>query len=674
MAALFLAAGLVSAQQGDVRRVHDPCIIKAGDVYYLFCTGTGIPMRRSKDLIHWERAGSVFRENPAWVRETIPGVRGLWAPDISFFNGKYHIYYAASTFGSNRSAIGLATNVTLDPASPQYKWVDQGKVIETTQKDNWNAIDANIIFDEENRPWMAIGSFWSGIKLLPIDAQTGKPPAGARLIALAARPRPGAVEAPFMIRRGEYYYLFVSFDFCARGVDSTYRIMVGRSKQITGPFIDKDGKPMLEGGGTQVLATHGHVRGPGHNAILEEGGKHWLVHHYYDARERGIPTLQIRPITWDDAGWAVAGEPVAEPVVAAPAREAEPAPGLRPLYAEPAFYPRGLELADGTQLVTFDHPTPAGRAVGCIRSTDGGKTWGDYQRIAEDTGAVDVANALPWQLADGTLLAAYRRHTPDQRIYRIELAASADNGRTWQVRGTIVTGSVGLWEPFLFEPSKGVLQVYYASEEGIYPDQRIEMKTSMDGGKTWGPPATVARKPGSRDGMPSVVRAGDGALLMCFEASDVPPFRFVVRTVRSTDDGAIWSAERELVYQPANPAAQRWAAGAPYLVRLKNGRLLVSFQTDEEVLYRQGDSLADPALSAYRYERHTRFKMVASNDHGASWSVPVTIAGEPGSPATWGSLFALRDGGVVALTTCGRRIWSRSALSPTPTRPYNVAP
>jgi arabinan endo-1,5-alpha-L-arabinosidase len=315
IAAMLLTASVASAQQGDVRRVHDPCIIAAEGSYYLYCTGGGIAIRRSKDLVHWERIGSVFSDIPAWTGQEVPGARGLWAPDISFFNGKYHLYYSVSTFGRNRSCIGLAVNDTLDPASPRYKWVDQGKVVESTPgKDNWNAIDPNIVLDERQRPWMSFGSFWSGIKMRRIDPLTGKLAAEEdRLYSLATRVSPPAIEAPFIIRRGEYYYLFVSFDLCCKRAESTYRIMVGRSKEVTGPYVDRNGKAMLEGGGTQILAGAGRVRGPGHNAVLIEGEKHWLVHHYYDAEENGVATLQIRPLRWDEEGWPVAGEAIAKP-------------------------------------------------------------------------------------------------------------------------------------------------------------------------------------------------------------------------------------------------------------------------------------------------------------------------------------------------------------------------
>jgi arabinan endo-1,5-alpha-L-arabinosidase len=348
---LLLASRLVFAQEGDVRPVHDPHIIAAEGSYYIFSTGGGIAIRRSRDLVHWERIGSVFKETPGWAKSEVPGVRGLWAPDISFFSGKHHLYYSASTFGSNRSCIGLAVNETLDPASPKYKWVDLGKVIESAPgQDNWNAIDANIILDDQNQPWMAFGSFWSGIKLRRIDPVTGKPVADSQMYSLAARPKPGAIEAAFMIRRQGHYYLFVSFDYCGKGVESTYKIMVGRSREITGPFLDRIGKPMLEGGGTLVLASQGQVRGPGHNSVLVQGAKHWLVHHYYDGNRNGMPTLQIRALAWDDAGWPIAGEPIAEPLGASAATgPAEKPAELQPMYTGAAFYPtNSIRLPSGS--------------------------------------------------------------------------------------------------------------------------------------------------------------------------------------------------------------------------------------------------------------------------------------------------------------------------------------
>ena len=295
-------------QAGLARGVHDPCIAKEGGSYYVFSTGKGIGIRRSSDLVHWQWVGHVFDALPTWATRAVPAADSLWAPDTSFFNGEYHLYYSVSTFGSNRSCIGLATSKTLDPNSRDYKWQDHGKVIESKDHDDWNAIDPNIVLDETNRPWLSFGSFWSGIKMCEIDARTGKPfPNRPPLISLAARPKAKAIEAPFVVHHGRHYYLFVSFDHCCRGADSDYKIMVGRSDKVFGPYAGKNGRPMLQGGGTLALEGQGRVRGPGHNAVLIEGGKYWLVHHFYDAQDNGVPYLQIRPLTWDADGWPVAG-------------------------------------------------------------------------------------------------------------------------------------------------------------------------------------------------------------------------------------------------------------------------------------------------------------------------------------------------------------------------------
>ncbi len=237
-------------------------------------------------------------------RDDVPGLRGIWAPDISYFNGKYHLYYSASTFGSNRSSIGLATNQTLDPTSDRYKWEDQGKVISSSNTDDWNAIDPNIVIDEQGEPWLSFGSFWSGIKMRKIDAATGKLSSqDTKLYSLASRPRsaelPGAIEAPAIVRRGGYYYLFVSFDFCCRGINSTYNIRVGRAKQVTGPYLDRESKDMMEDGGTLVISGGKRWRGPGHCAILQDQDGEKLVYHAYDADARGVSTLRITPITWE---------------------------------------------------------------------------------------------------------------------------------------------------------------------------------------------------------------------------------------------------------------------------------------------------------------------------------------------------------------------------------------
>ncbi len=291
---------------GDIRYVHDPVIIKEGDTYYLYCTGPRIPTRSSKDLHDWQPVKPrALPKTPQWAKDYVPTATDIWAPDISFYNDKYYLYYAVSTFGSNHSCIGLETNVTLNPEDPAYKWEDQGMVIASDKPDSYNCIDPNRIVDTDGNSWLAFGSFWTGIKMRRLDNETGLlSKEDTKLYPLAQRfVQFDPIEGVFIIHKGDYYYLFASFDFCCKGVDSTYHVVVGRSETVTGPYVDKDDKEMLKGGGTQVTFPTSRWRGPGHNGILQESGKEWIVYHSYDAQAGGVPTLRIVPLQWDKDGW-----------------------------------------------------------------------------------------------------------------------------------------------------------------------------------------------------------------------------------------------------------------------------------------------------------------------------------------------------------------------------------
>ena len=294
--------------ENAIKHVHDPCIIREGAYYYVFSTGPGVLMRRSRDLICWEFLGQAFPElGPKWTHEEVPGSTMFWAPDIAHFNGKYHLYYSVSTFGKNRSLIALGTNKTLDPASKEYAWKDEGKVFESFPNNDYNAIDSNVLSLGGGRMAFLFGSFWTGIKMVEAEEKTGKPTPGAAVISLARRPAPGAVEAPFLIRQRDYFYLFTSFDACCRGVKSTYNIRVGRAKTVEGPYLDKEGVALRDGGGTLVLASEGRYIGPGHCAVLKDGRNHLLAFHCYDGDDNGVPTLQTRPLTWNPGGLAGRG-------------------------------------------------------------------------------------------------------------------------------------------------------------------------------------------------------------------------------------------------------------------------------------------------------------------------------------------------------------------------------
>lgn len=290
--------GLVTGSIG----AHDPAVVRAPDgTYIMITTGPNLPIKKSTDRIHWWDAGVVWPNGAPWTLNYTSGSNVLWAPDISYHNGKYWLYYSASTFGSQKSAIFVATSPTAEPGS----WVHGGTVIESTSGLDYNAIDPNLFVDASGDWWLTFGSFWSGIKMIRLDTLHGTglwAPWDMTIRSLASRPTAGgAIEAPFIYYRCGYYYLFVSFDLCCRGAQSTYRIMVGRSTSITGPYVDRNGVPMTSGGATQVLASHGSIIGPGHQAVISDVDGDVLFYHYYTSS--GASFLGINLLGWDSAGW-----------------------------------------------------------------------------------------------------------------------------------------------------------------------------------------------------------------------------------------------------------------------------------------------------------------------------------------------------------------------------------
>lgn len=304
--------------------VHDPVMIKGKNTYYLFCTGFGISVWSSKDLKFWRKEAPVFSKPPQWAVDTIPGFRGhIWAPDISYHNGQYYLYYAVSAFGKNTSAIGVATNKTLDSSSPGFKWIDHGRVIQSYPgKTNWNAIDPNLVVDKKGNAFLIFGSFWDGIKMvrltkdllhpaeslssIPTIASRKKNSSDANPPAIDNNPKDAganAIEAPFVFKKNSWYYLFASIDYCCKGEQSTYKVIVGRSKNSRGPYLDKDGNELRTGGGSVVAQGDKNWYGVGHNAAYTFDGKDYIIYHGYDAKDKGRSKLIIKEITWDKDGW-----------------------------------------------------------------------------------------------------------------------------------------------------------------------------------------------------------------------------------------------------------------------------------------------------------------------------------------------------------------------------------
>lgn len=283
---------------------HDPAALVVGSEIYLYATG--LVAKTSANLTAWTSATNPINPRPSWIASSVPGATNLWAPDVSTFGGAYHLYYAASTFGSNSSCIGHATRDTLASGS----WTDRGSVICSNvghTGDDWNAIDPNVVLDDAGTPWLALGSFWGGIKMIKLDATGAR--ADDTLYAIAARPsNGGALEGAWVFRRCGSYYLFTSWGSCCSS-PYDYNIRVGRASVVTGPYVDKAGTQLTKGGGTPVVAGNTSWVAPGHNAVIVYGGQTYNVYHALQGSSSGAATLRIAELVWDADGWPISGGP-----------------------------------------------------------------------------------------------------------------------------------------------------------------------------------------------------------------------------------------------------------------------------------------------------------------------------------------------------------------------------
>lgn len=301
---ILVASSAVEAQRQRAPLVHDPSTLvrERGDTWF-FATGQGVAVAR-QDGEEWKFEGTVFPPGkfPMWHEEVVPRNQGhLWAPDVIKLENRWCVYYSVSSFGKNTSAIGMASRKELGPGTKKEPWEDQGMVISSKSGDKFNAIDPAVVQDGP-KLWMSFGSFWDGIMLIELDPKTGlRKNVDKKPIRLADSQE---IEAPFIHKEGDWYYLFVNWGKCCRGADSTYEIRVGRSRQIFGPYQDKDGVPMVDGGGTLLLGSEGRYIGPGHASIFAKGERQWLSHHYYDRDDQGRSKLRLVPLEWKD-NWPV---------------------------------------------------------------------------------------------------------------------------------------------------------------------------------------------------------------------------------------------------------------------------------------------------------------------------------------------------------------------------------
>ena len=301
----------------------DPSIIKAEDGWY-YAYGTenfwgydeGVkygPITKSRNLVDWEYIGDVFEFTPFWHGGTV------WAPDVQYFNDKYYLYYSMSDWGDSNPAIGLAT-----ATNPEGPWKDHGKFFDSNEIGVVNSIDSVIMQDEISKKRYIFWGSFHGIYAVEIseDGHTYKKETKVHIAG-------NAFEAPYIIKRGEYYYLLVSTGTCCEGVKSTYQVKVGRSKSLLGPYVDKLGNSLIHSSGSLVLGKSREYVGNGHNAVIkDDAGKDWIVYHGIDAKngrmEDGATTrrpLFIDPLLWDSKGWPYVKDfipssgPVTKPVI-----------------------------------------------------------------------------------------------------------------------------------------------------------------------------------------------------------------------------------------------------------------------------------------------------------------------------------------------------------------------
>jgi arabinan endo-1,5-alpha-L-arabinosidase len=316
---LAFTTGEIEAQglTGNIN-LHDPStVIEQDGTFYLFYTRSRVGIKRSTDHVNWlDNNARIFAndEVPDWHDELVPANTGnLWAPDVAYFNNLYHVYYSVSSFGSQTSAIGLATSPTLNPNDADYGWTDRGPVIESSPGEApWNAIDPAILQTSSGDLFITWGSFWDGLYGARLNPDTGLLAGrGGTPQHLADRSSGSAIEAPYIYERDGSFYLFVNWDSCCRPeVFHTYNIRVGRSDNPLGPFVDRNGMRMDNGGGTLFLGTEDTFIGPGHASIFTDEGVDWFGYHYYDGADNGRSKYNLRTVYWDNEGWPVIGDSV----------------------------------------------------------------------------------------------------------------------------------------------------------------------------------------------------------------------------------------------------------------------------------------------------------------------------------------------------------------------------
>jgi arabinan endo-1,5-alpha-L-arabinosidase len=287
---LFAATGM--AQVGKPF-IHDPSTIMECDgKYYTFGTGGG---------------GLISQDGWTWNSGAVrPG--GGAAPDAIKIGDRYLVVYGATgggLGGGHNGKILTMWNKTLDPQAPDFKFSDPVVVAQSDGFEDNDAIDPGLLLDPtDGRLWCSYGTYFGFIRLVELDPKTGKRVEGNKALDIAID-----CEATDLEYRDGWYYLLGTHGTCCDGANSTYNIVVGRSRKVTGPYLDNMGRDMLKGGGKMVVAAGRRVVGPGHfgRVILEDGVEKMSCHYEADLDQGGRSVLGIRPLLWKN-GWPVAGD------------------------------------------------------------------------------------------------------------------------------------------------------------------------------------------------------------------------------------------------------------------------------------------------------------------------------------------------------------------------------
>lgn len=307
-AVLLLASPLVPVDGAPY--IHDPSTVMVHEgKFYTYGTGRGLPVLVSDDGWTWRSGGALMDAVTGERADVLArGGNNTWAPDVIRSGDKYFLYYSAPAT-QPRSAIGLLVGTTLDPESPEYRWEDGGAVVWSDGVEDNYAIDPGLLHDPTTGSlWMTYGSYFGYIRLVELDPATG------RRLHPDREPVDIAIngEASIMIYRDGWYYLLLTHGSCCAGAASSYNIRMGRSRAVTGPFLDNMGIDMIQGGGKLFIGSGGRYIGPGHFGLLDlgDGVEKFSLHFEADLDRGGRSVLDIRPLLWRD-GWPVAGENLA---------------------------------------------------------------------------------------------------------------------------------------------------------------------------------------------------------------------------------------------------------------------------------------------------------------------------------------------------------------------------